>query len=173
MLSVADFNEKNKNFRGILKAFEQASQNHSNLEWFIIGSGPDKAMFEALINTSSVKSKIHLLGRKAQSEVHNLYHHFDFLVSFSRFETFAMVPAEAITAGIPVIATKCGGPEYYVNAENGILVESDNTDKLTEAIKTLSSSFSSFDSKRLAATLPDSFKPEYFVKAITELYRLN
>lgn len=173
MLSVADFNEANKNFLGILSAFEQATIEYPNLHWTIIGDGPDKTLFENTLANSSAKNKVHLLGRQSQNFVHQHYSEFDFLVSFSRFETFAMVPAEAIMAGIPVIATRCGGPEYYVNDRNGIVIKSEDDEALAQAIINLSQSFQNFSPSQLKLSLPKAFLPENFKHTITNLYIEN
>jgi glycosyltransferase involved in cell wall biosynthesis len=170
MLSVADFNEKNKNFQGILSAFEKAIITIPTLHWTIIGDGPDKIAFETLLDKSAAKNRVHLLGRQPQTTVFQYYLKFDFLVSFSRFETFAMVPAEAIASGIPVIASKSGGPEYYVTAQNGILVESNNTDQLLDAIKTLSTTFSNYSTEQLRNSLPKAFSPKHFSENLVNLY---
>jgi glycosyltransferase involved in cell wall biosynthesis len=170
MLSVADFNEKNKNFFGILKAFENCLSQNPTLHWTIIGDGPDKVSFEQLLNSSTAKDNVHLLGRKPQAYVHQHLSQFDFLVSFSRFETFAMVPAEAIAAGIPVIATKSGGPEYYINSNNGILIESENISQLQEAINTMCSSFHTYPQQKIKNSLPNTFSPKHFSETLIKLY---
>ena len=41
----------------------------------------------------------------------------------SDFETFGVVLIEAMSTGLPVIATRCGGPEEVVNAEAGSFVD--------------------------------------------------
>tara|TARA_R110001592_G_scaffold363221_3_gene681724 strand:+ start:115084 stop:116187 length:1104 start_codon:yes stop_codon:yes gene_type:complete len=170
MLSVADFNEQNKNFIGILSAFEKAITTLPKLHWTIIGDGPDKITFEKILNSSPAKNHVTLLGRKPQAYVLQHYSEYDFLVSFSRFETFAMVPAEAIASGIPVIATKSGGPEHYVNNKNGILIESDNSEQLLDAIKTLSITFTEYSIEQLRNSLPSAFSPSHFTKTLTKLY---
>ena len=58
----------------------------------------------------------------------------DAFVLASRAETFGVVYVEAMAAGLPVIATACGGPEDFVSEENGILIPADNEEKLTEAL---------------------------------------
>ena len=45
-----------------------------------------------------------------------------------------MAYIEAMAAGLPVIATSCGGPEDFVNESNGILIEVDNHEELTKAL---------------------------------------
>lgn len=46
----------------------------------------------------------------------------DAFVLASRRETFGVVYIEAMAAGLPVIATACGGPEDFVREEDGFLI---------------------------------------------------
>ena len=52
----------------------------------------------------------------------------------SSYETFGRSGVEALACGIPVVATRCGGPEEYVEDGMGILVPTENPDKLAEGI---------------------------------------
>ena len=67
-------------------------------------------------------------------EVSSILAHADIFVLASRKETFGIVYVEAMAKGLPVIATKCGGPEEFVNKENGILVPVDNVEELSKAM---------------------------------------
>ncbi len=63
---------------------------------------------------------------------------FDVSVLATRKETFGLVILEAQALGVPVIATDAGGvPEIIENGVNGLLVEPENPDALTEAIEKL------------------------------------
>ena len=42
--------------------------------------------------------------------------------------------AEAMSTGLPVIATKAGGPEDFVDASNGALVDVGHVDQMAEAM---------------------------------------
>jgi len=60
-----------------------------------------------------------------------------FLLS-SRSEGFSIATIQAMAAGLPVIATRSGGPqEIITHAENGWLVEVDNPQQIAEAIEKL------------------------------------
>ena len=52
----------------------------------------------------------------------------------SNFETFSSICAEALACGKPVLATRCGGPEEFVNPDDGIMVEPDNPAAFAEGI---------------------------------------
>lgn len=170
MLSVADFNEYNKNYLGILSAFEKLANELPNLHWHIIGDGPDMEAFRLKLSSSIVKARVHLLGRKSQTEVHASFIQFQFLVNFSRHETFAMVPAEAIKSGIPVIATACGGPEHYITKDNGLLIESEDEHALIDAIKHLYKHHTTYDALRVCNSLPLEFSKQYFIDSISKIY---
>ena len=51
----------------------------------------------------------------------------------SRSETFGVAYIEALSCGVPVIATRCGGPEGFVHTGNGILVPVDDEEALVGA----------------------------------------
>ena len=44
----------------------------------------------------------------------------------SLFETFGVVLIESLMRGVPVVSSRCGGPECIVNQQNVVLVEPQN-----------------------------------------------
>jgi glycosyltransferase involved in cell wall biosynthesis len=49
-------------------------------------------------------------------------------------ETFGVVLIEAMATGLPVIATRCGGPEEIITPGTGILVHPGDENELAEAM---------------------------------------
>jgi glycosyltransferase involved in cell wall biosynthesis len=64
-----------------------------------------------------------MTGSLGRPEVRRQMWEANALVMPSDFETFGVVLIEAMSTGLPVIATRCGGPEEIVNGEAGSLVD--------------------------------------------------
>src|SRR5262249_12456033 len=57
-----------------------------------------------------------------------------FVVVSSKRETFCSVAAESLACGTPLVITRCGGPEEFVNPDDGIMVEPDSPAAFAEGI---------------------------------------
>ena len=94
----------------------------------------------------------------------------DVFVHPSLSETFGVVLGEAMACGKPVIATRCGGPEFVVTAETGILVKSADARALADAMNGMISGQYVFDSRQIRRSVQDRFGAEAFMRDITAIY---
>jgi glycosyltransferase involved in cell wall biosynthesis len=75
------------------------------------------------------------IGWVDPSRIEALLQSADVLVMPSRWEGFGLIAAEAMRAGVAVLASRVGGlPEVVVDGETGVLVEPDDVDALVEAV---------------------------------------
>jgi len=82
-----------------------------------------------------IYSRVQFLGMVSEEKLQLLYANCDFLVFPSRYESFGLVPLEAMVHGKPVIAARVGAiPEVVLEGECGLLFEPDNYQELAQKI---------------------------------------
>ena len=77
----------------------------------IVGEGVDRASFEAQARRLAVADSTTFLGAVSHAGLAQTLANVDVLVHLSWGETFGLTLVEAALTGLPVIATRCGGPE--------------------------------------------------------------
>ena len=101
----------------------------------VVGDGPDKNILEQRAKSLELENKIQFLGAKSQEEVFRLYKSMDVLAVPSLFEGFGLTAAEAMAAGLPVVASNVDGlAEVVVDGVTGCLVPPNNPNALAEKL---------------------------------------
>jgi colanic acid/amylovoran biosynthesis glycosyltransferase len=103
------------------------------LEWVHFGEGEQRKEIEEISNTLPQNKKITLTGNKPNEEIRNylLKKPADLFLNLSIVEGLPVAIMEAISAGIPVIATHVyGNPEIAVNNYTGFTIPADFTTKM-------------------------------------------
>ena len=131
--SVARLHE-NKGFDILLKAFAIVRQEKPELKLILGGDGPEKENLLKLAQTLNVEDAVTFTGALSRENVQLFMAESACFVLSSHVETFGVVVIEALSQGIPVIATKCGGPESIIVPGDGILVEVANVNALAQAM---------------------------------------
>jgi L-malate glycosyltransferase len=99
----------------------------------LAGNGPSEAALRARARERSIAEHVFLLG--VQSDLRRFYAALDVFVLSSLEEASPTVVLEAMAAGRPVVATRCGGSlEMVEDGVSGLLVQAGRTDALTGAI---------------------------------------
>lgn len=99
----------------------------------IIGEGEDRSALEDQIRKLKLEKQVTLLGHK--NIVSKYLKHWSVFVLSSVAETFGIVVLEAMQAGVPIVATKVGGvPDMITNEKNGILIPSQSSKAIAEAV---------------------------------------
>lgn len=111
--------------------------NEMPFELVVVGA-PDAALLNALRPElpaalwERVQFKSHLTPSEVAEEVASA----TISVLPTRADTSPNAVKEAVAAGVPVVATRVGGiVDYVVHGENGLLVDSEDLDGLTEALR--------------------------------------
>ena len=171
ILTVADLVDDIKNISATIKAVAEISKDQSGLEFHVVGHGKDEMVLKDLCRRLNVLDTIVFFhGVKTNEQVFQYLHACNFLVVNSRFETFSLICIEAMSCGKPVIATDCGGPSDFMNPQNGILIQPDNDEQLTSAIRKMISGYKSYDAELLKEYALLNFSPAGTGKKFAELY---
>lgn len=94
------------------------------IEWTLIGDGEDLNKIKKLANKLPQNITVNFLGELTKNEIYNLYQTkpFTLFLSVSETEGLPVSIMEAISFGVPVIATNVGGCSEIVTNETGILI---------------------------------------------------
>jgi glycosyltransferase involved in cell wall biosynthesis len=91
----------------------------------IVGDGPERPAVERAVAAlpAAARERVHLSGFEPHDRVPGLLAAADLLVLPSIYEEMGSVLAEAMRAGVPVVASRVGGiPEVVVEGTTGLLV---------------------------------------------------
>jgi glycogen synthase len=119
-----------------------------DVEVVLAGDGPERPHLESLARRTGVQDRVRFLGFVPPEEVPALLPTADVFVLPSRYEELGSVLLEAMTCGLPIVATRTGGvPSVIADGVAGILVPPGEPDPMAAAIRQL------LDDDRLAGRL--------------------
>lgn len=158
-----------KGFDILVDAFKKA-QLPDNVSLDIVGDGPDRNFLQKRIDSSGLTGRVRLLGVKTPEEVSLLLCQSDCFVLSSRIETFAIVVIEAMAKGLPVVATRCGGPETFLRPEHGLLVDKENADQLADAMRYMTEHYKEYNSDNIREYCHLHFSQDVIADKIIDVY---
>lgn len=125
-------------FKGIFElidAFGEIKQIYNNIKLMIIGNGPKKHELENRVLALDLEKSVMFTGNLKPDEMHSYYQAADIFTLPSYTEGLPLAVLEAMSCGIPVIASNVGGiPEIIRNNENGFLIPPRNNKILKDKL---------------------------------------
>lgn len=136
----------------------------------IIGTGPLHETLSTRLSELGLDPATTLLGARSRTETAAIIASSHIYVCSSRYETFGIAPAEALSVGRPVVSTRCGGPETYLDDTCGALVEPGDAHALADAIAQTWRRIDTFAPAEMHARIDDLFGPDVFRQRMLALY---
>lgn len=126
-----------KKIKGIDIALDAAAQLlDMSFTWTIVGDGPERHALQEQATRLGLGGRVDFVG--FQPDPSPFYAASDVYVLPSRSEGFALVLAEAMAAGLPIVATRCGtAVEGTVSSDLGELVPNNDAKALATALRSI------------------------------------
>jgi glycosyltransferase involved in cell wall biosynthesis len=167
-LHISNF-EKRKNVVELIRATNNLIRSGEKIRLILIGSGSE--MF-------SEKASEHIVIRPSMNaeQLCEYYKQSDVFILPSDAENSPCVIIEAMSFGLPVIATDVGGVSEMINNKNGILIPrfqtpSEKENKISRAILEFLSKSQTFDRNAIIKQAEDQYGSKAVVNELIKQYR--
>jgi glycogen(starch) synthase len=130
---------EDKGFDVALKAFRLFLDRHPNARMTIAGDGPKRRNLEILAADLGISDSVTFAGWIDRVDIPAMMNTSTMVLMPSRWEEpFGLVALQAAQVGRPVVATQVGGlPEVVIDGETGILVESEDPERMCSSMTDL------------------------------------
>jgi glycosyltransferase involved in cell wall biosynthesis len=167
LISVGLMDDDSKGFDLLLEALARLRQP---LRLQLVGDGVLRRRYEQLADELGVSDRVSFHGIVDKAKVAELLRGADAFVLASRFENNPVVLLEALSCGLPVVATAVGGVPEVVTDERGVLVAPHDPGALAAGIEAVVSRLATFDGKELAARAHAEFGREAIGEELAQIY---
>lgn len=171
LLNVA-FLDANKRQDRLINAVRRLIDRGVCVDLHIVGDGLQMGRLVALTHALHISDHVVFHGRLPRMKVFSLMRAVDAFALTSDYETFGVVVVEAMASGLPVVATRCGGPESIIEADwMGELAERD-VPEVTEALLTLIRKLrgGEYNPERISRHAREVYSYEAVGRRMTQIY---
>ncbi len=167
---VACHLKKNKSVDLVLKAFNKTFDKKEPVKLIIAGDGEELELLRTLANNLSEEDRVLFYGKYTREQSKELFSTANAFVLTSKVETFGIVYLEALSSGVPCIATKGQGGDDIINSSNGFLVEYGNEEQLCLAMRKLYENRDFYNRESIKLDCQSRFSEDVICKQIKEIY---
>jgi len=168
-ISVANL-KKSKRVDLTIRAFAEEFKDKENFELYIVGSGEELKNLKTLALELKVEDKVKFLGTIERKDMPMVLNKAKVFVLPSEFETFGVSYIEALACGLPIIATKCGGPEDFFRDDLGYMIDLNDLEALKKAMRSLSEKINEYNREEISNYVKEKFSSELITKELIELF---
>ncbi len=131
LIHVSNF-RRVKRVQDVIRVFEIVRKKIPS-KLVLVGDGPERGDVESLCRTLKLYDDVIFLGK--QEALNEILCSADIFILPSQMESFGLSALEAMSCGLPVIATNVGGlPEVVLHGETGYLVEVGNVERMASYV---------------------------------------
>jgi glycosyltransferase involved in cell wall biosynthesis len=165
-------NDPRKNVAALIESVFLARKAGADIRAVLAGDDPGREL-RAAVERLGLSAHVDFLGKVDRARLRQFYRELDVFAIPSRQEGLCIAGIEAMASGVPVVSTRCGGPEDYVcPGKTGLLVEFES-DAIADGIVAIAQDRAlrnALSVNARAAAVRD-YAPDVFFRLIEEAWR--
>jgi len=171
-LVVVSALREGKRIDDVIESLKVIKEKDKNIDarLTVVGDGFLEDYYKNRCHELEMDQYVDFVGRKTKKEISDILMENNILVIGSEFETFAISGIEALASGMPVVSTKCNGPEEYIDSKCGKLVPVGDINKLSEAILDVYKNLDNYDISYMQS-VADKYSSKAVTKKAIEIYK--
>ena len=165
-------NDPRKNVVALVQAVSEARKTGADIRAVLAGDRPGSEL-RAAVERHALSAHVEFIGEVDRARLQRFYREIDLFAIPSFQEGLCIAGIEALACGVPVVSTRCGGPEDYVRSgETGELVGFDPED-MAAAIVAIAQNrpLRSRLSKNARSVSEREYSPEVYGRLLASAWR--
>lgn len=159
-----------KGFDYLIRAISILRKQGYDIDLTIVGNGRLLPVLKQLTVELGIEKAVTFSGNILNTDLPKLYNEHDIFVSSSLIESFGVVAFEAIAVGLPVVVTKSGGAEQFIDKRFGEIVDKADEAQLAEGIKSVIDNIDTYDKSLFKKFITENFSEYEISNKIRDLY---
>ena len=144
----------------LIEAFALVSKRNPSVKLTLGGGGPLLDKMRALVQDLEIANRVTFTGVLDAEQVAQLLNNVHIYCQSSNYETFSVICAEALSSGVPVIATNAGGMKDFINDSNGLLVNEMTPQSWAIALEKMILQWPTYDLSKIAKSAQNQFNAQ-------------
>jgi len=158
----------------LIEAVKLLNEDRSSIytyKFIMIGDGDMRIKYENRIKEYNLSKYFQFLGNKSLREIANLMQQSDIFILPSLHEGMPCVIVEALSCGMPVLASRVGGIPEIVKKNCGVLVQPNSVNDLKDKILYILENYNNFDNNNISEYAHKLFNYKSFSSKMIKEYK--
>ena len=161
----------------LIEAFAIAAKEEPRLRLTVLGTGPLVEPTRARAAELGLGDRVAFHDSVPPQQIFEFLHAHDLLVHPSKGETFGMTVVEAVGSGMPVLVTRCGGPQETLAGLDGVaglLIDvSEDPEVIVAGYRDLAGRIGRLDPARARAELNERYGAAAVAGRLADVYKVE